>query len=741
MSILIPIVNELLVTVEVTFAGSTDFAEIDAEVLLLNGASFAGGTSLTVAAQLGQESGASFSGGTAFTADGRLNDEANVFGAASFDGATTFTPEISVRRLVSATFAGATTLQATLNSEVAPDFGFTVFVDILDTDLSDALENVHNIRRFNARLLIDGDEVPIIRAVLTSPEDKLGTELQVTLAQPNVSLVTLTSVITFQIGIWVGDSGGSWTWITLLEGGKLAARGARYANDNNLPADTVELTIVDVMGDRWNRAPRNNVFLYDPQKVEAPSSEALQSQTIYELSGAAIAPTLVPHFSMTLYDILNEAYVNGCEFDAVVTNIPDFLVEQASFTMTGGYDGGVRPLLEPFVPITFVIENTLWIIDPDQPLPAGLTAIDFVAAFSLDIQDTLPGREPINAIILRLNNSQQFGDFVTERLESTTTSSGVFGTPSYVTSDVEKRIKEYRNASNPAVILSEEVTYVKTRTLDFEFNELSIETRNDTFDSLNRRTGYTQTIEALVPQIADGAMVMQELQTETQQIFYTPDPVDPRAFIQDRIVTMVAGLILVDPATQYLEQNYEIPYLDAHKSGYIVPGGDQTTRFGEIRTTTEQMRYNGGQVQYETRVVNHVAGVSDRLTTKTLPGSNRIDRGSQGTLASHAILLTVPGTEATARRVRELDGTQLPYEVALQLGQRMLNNLNNPPRELSINMSFLNPSVRKGSPIHVAGRSGYLGTYIVKGTTITFTAVDMSSYKVTMSLTARELHS
>lgn len=664
---------------------------------------------------------------------GRLNADANVFGQATLVDGDVLGVNATVTALGYVTFVDTDTMVIDAGIVPASSFGFTIFVDITDADLQTALSS--NIRRYQGRLKVDGVEIPIIRATLNAPNDKLGTELTVVLADPNVNLVTGTALIDFDLALWVS---GAWQWINLLSGGRLSQRAARYLNEAGLPRDAVELTIVDIIGDRWNRAPRQQVFMYDSQIIDPPTQEAIISERIYNTTGGIYEPVFIALPGMTLLDVLNYAYINGCGFSSIVTNIQNFPVEQASFTVTGGYDAGVRNLLEMFSPVVFASNNDLWIIDPDQPLPSGISAVDFVAAFSASIDDTLPAHEPVNGLLVRLNDLQAGAEYFTERLETSTVSNGFFGNPGYTEIDTERRIREYRTFGNPTTIVREEVVYVKTRTLDGHFNVLSQETRTDHFNSLNQTSGYTSVNEMRLPNINDPNLgfTLQEVGREEQLIIYTPDPLHHLQYVQSRIETRADGLILVDSNNQYLGSSYKIPYLDAHRSGYIT-GDGQSTEFGPIRTTIEQLTYNGGQVKYETRVTNHISNVPDRVTVKTLPGSALVNRRNSG--QAKYVLLTVPGTDTTSRRVAEFDGSQLPYATALAIAQRRLNNLNNPPKEVAVNMAYVNPSLRRGAVIHVQGRSGYLGNYILKGYTITVEAVELQNYRASMSFVAREL--
>jgi len=344
--------------------------------------------------------------------------------------------------------------------------------------------------------------------------------------------------------------------------------------------------------------------------------------------------------------------------------------------------------------------------------------------------------------LVRLNDALANAEFFTERLETSTVANGSFGSPGYTEIDTERRIREFRTFANPTVIVREEVVYTKTRTLDYQFVLISEETRTDFFDSLNRPTGYNLTNSMLLPDVSDPDLnlLFQQVLNETQLITYTTDPFHSLRDIQSRIETRTDGLILVDTNTQYLGKDYRIPYIDAHKSGYIQHDG-MHTEFGSIRTVVEQLSLNGGQVRYETRVTNHLADVPDKITVKTLPGSNSIDRRNSAGGAVRNVLLTVPGTDSTSRKVAEFDGTQLPYNTALALANRRLTNLNNPPKELAVNMAFVNPSLRRGAVVHVQGRSNYLGNYIIKGYTIEVATDQKGGLFAAMNFSARELRS
>ena len=310
---------------------------------------------------------------------------------------------------VAGILAGSTQMSGTATALHAEEPSITIFVDILDSAIV-ASQN-SNMRRFSARLLVDGVEVPIRQATLEAQKGSLGSELRVVLARADTSQVTFGASITFQIGLWAD---GDWIWIPLVAGGRLSSLENSIRNDAGGPADEVSISTLDVIADRWNRAPRAPIHLYDSLQLSAPDQSQIASQRIEIQTGGVILPVNTPIPGMTLRNVLTKAYVDGVGFSSVVTNIPDFPVAEADFTLDGGFDAGVRPLLTLFAPLLFERNNVLFIIDPDGPLPSGFTPRPFPQSLIRELTDSTPQHEPVNAILLRLKGGET-GEYSTER--------------------------------------------------------------------------------------------------------------------------------------------------------------------------------------------------------------------------------------------------------------------------------------------------------------------------------------
>ena len=696
-------------------------------------ATFAGETSLTGALSLLLALSADAAGSTALTGRLRLNGEPNVFLEGTIEGGTQFEVAPPVVGLtLSGVAAGSTQLTGRLHVKEALEFGFTVFLDIAGA----AVTGVSKIRRYDARLTTGGASVPARRIVERAAPGALGVTLDVDLATPDRALVAGATNLEFQVGMW---NGSGFDYVTLLTGGVRASDAATYANANQRPADRVSFGALDTLGDRWRKRPAAPATLYDPDLTEAPKPPTARD-AIQLPAGGAIMPVVTAYPGLSLHAVLTEAYVTGCGFSKVVTNIADFPVASVTFSLEGGYHEAVKPLLGLFEPVYFADGDDLWIVDADQPLPAGLQPLTLTAADVKTIEDQGPTRALVDALILEYKDTSARGDYFTERVEEDDPEeTGTFGEQGYTSTVTERRIREYRDFDAPEVILREETAYTKKTTTDYQFEVLGRETQNDTFDVLGRKSAHKRTVEARVPDLAAaGALSLQTVTEETYTIFYRGGPT-PAADEIARTVSEEAGLVLVDADKPYLGKPYEIPFTDAHLSGYIDPDANQSTEFKAIRTVTETYVRQGAQTQVYRRPVNHLnGGTVEKPSSQTRAGTTAVARRAQGTIRR---VVTLDGNAPTSGRVMPtFSAGEIPPQIALVLAPRKLRRLNNPPRPVTITLPYLEFRIWRGKLVMVYARGGaYLGAFVVEGYTRTYEMLDAGARKYSTTLNARQL--
>lgn len=638
-----------------------------------------------------------------FTARGHKDGVADLHGAALFIEAEAFGVTPAVRRQASAYFYETEGFIAQGFLTQPESFGFTIYLDILDS----AIGNAGNIQRLSARLLADGAEIPIQSYSLSGPEGALGVQLSVTLARvSDRALLGSASSIDLEVGIW---NGTDYIWIKRLESGRLAGSTLDLGFNDSRPTDTFQFSTIDLLADRWTLRPDQPVTLYDPQKMDAPQSPSSNQTVRNNLTGLQIVTFSEAVTGLTAHEVFRRAYVAGCGFDDVVTNIPDFPVAQAEFTLSGGYHNGAKALLELFEPVYFVDGNSLWIADASAPLPAGMSARPLPLSAVTAVSDATQARAIVSGLIVEYRATG--GDFFTERTDiDPPVDSGTFGVPGYTRQETTRRIREGRNLSAPGLIVSEEQVEVITTTYNHLLEITSRETQSDRFDSLNRKSGHAITIEGLLPTIEAGAFELQTFSEEKYSIFYRQTGISQLDEIS-QTVKALSGLVLVDEDKPYLGNPYELPYLEAHHSGYIDPDGNQHTEFKSIKTEIETYVRQGASVEVRRQVSNHLNGPStpEPSSSATRAGSIAVSRRSQGIVKQ---LLSVEGAP-TGRIVPTYNAGDLPPDLALLLGGRKLVRLNSGPRDLSVNVYGLAPDLRRGTQVEAYDRAGVLGNYII----------------------------
>ncbi|MBA3711098.1 MAG: hypothetical protein H0W76_01455 [Pyrinomonadaceae bacterium] len=711
----------------VTFSGSSEFIA-QGEVAHYLSVRFDGSSQFIVPA------GVEFNGSSTFAATLRRSDEPSQFGEVTFAGESSFVAQGSKLSDGAVTFSGSSEFIAQGTVTTPEEDSFVIYVDILDTAL---VPTVGTGKRYSARLIADGIDIPITAFSYREPSDRLGAVLSVTLARPDPGRIADGATLNFDLGIW---NGGAWTWVALIVGGKLSSGDSSIGFAQSRPTDGFSINIVDVLGDRAQRAPRTPVMLYDPLKVDLPETPDT-TNAIRDENGAVILPVNVERASMKLQDVLNYAYVTGCGFQRVTTNITNFPVSRADFTLEGGYDAGVRPLLGLFEPLYFTSDaQTLWIVDADSPLPAGFTPLELPLSAVVSVQASQPPRELANALIVSFQSDETNGDYFTERLDQDESESGSFGQPDFTSTETVRRVREYRNLAQPSVIVREVVVDTTTTVYNSDLEIVHREVQVDRFDAAQRKTGHTRTVEALVPNldVEDAPLALLTTQSETQSIGYRPHPFRPREMVQDNVTTRVSGLVHVDKDNKYRDEPFKLPLTDAHRNGLVDSEGDQTTEFAPIRTTRESLRVRGDrQLDVSVVVVDHIANTTERSSSTTRSGgSSSLDARR---VVNRQVLIKMPGTDALGKRIPSLQAGEIPEALALEMGKRKLRRLNSPPRNASVQLPDVNLALRKGTPVRPHNRSGASGTFVCTGREISGATLGTGAHRVQMRIEAREL--
>lgn len=689
MSILIPIELASDAAAAATLFGSTSFGANATVDSYLPASRIIGTT--TLIGLLGQDRpvAGTINGSTSLRARVRLNDEPDDLLEALIAGQTDFRAAPAYQAPFAATFPGRTFFTGSFASTAREDV-LMLYITVTNTQQS-------TISRYRARLVVGTQEVPLLRWRASWPTGVAGVHVDAEIPAGELP----AGPANFEIGLWTGTT---WQWQTIITAGEIVAVEEKIAW-NSGPTDTRQIQIID-SADRFVRAPDTPIILYDPTLEQiGPIDTGLTDE-----SGTRVYAKTIPVAGMTLHDVLDYVYVQGCGFTRIETTVPAISIARVDISIEGGYHQSVQPFLAPFDPLMFVDHTgALWILDSNAPVPATLAS----GAFELTVSDyqwleTGFKHEPVSGLIVSYQDDTS-GDFYTERIEQETPiEAGRAGDPDYTQTTITRRIREWRTQIQPTRIVREQLLETTEETRDSRGELVSRIRQQERYDSLGRKNGHTRTVYARIPNATLDGLELAEVEREECSIFYGPHPLRPREIVQTRSITQVRGLVYVDTQNQYLAQPFKLQLLDAHRSGLIAeplaPG--QNLENAPLRTITETLRIRSdGEIDVVRTVIDHLARTVERTAATPRTGEIRITDDVRGA----RVMLS----RGTPGKWLVWDAGRMPFYMAIELGRRRLAKLDR--RAARARLPRWDPAIRRGLICQMRDRVGDLGTFIITG--------------------------
>ena len=649
--------------------------------------------------------------------------------------------------------AGPSYQAAARNSlEIIYGDNFLIIADLIDSEIG-AGTGFYQANEINAELLVNGNPVDITSFQYEEPAGKLGSTLNVVLAKKDPEQIPLGANITFRLSV---RTASGTAYYNLMENGKLGGRDysiSYRAGTAGGPADEVTFGALDVIADRFGIAPRKPVILYDPTKVNPANLETSPRNSIIDFAtGKPILPKLESQSGLTMRFALKRAYKTGLGFTDVVTNIPDYKISRADFSIESGWHSGTQPMIAMYGPIYFTIGTTLYIIDTEYPLPNGVTPRTVTLDDYKLLNQTVPYRPDANAVLLTYQFSASEDPegiaqrTVVENLPAET--SGSYGTPGY--SETRTRVTSIEKfyPSEPNNVLSKLVTEVFTETrMDFGGGLFTVHRERETKRyQEDLQVSHDKRVDSLITTGPDRSLLLQEVLREKGEITWKDDPTNPGMKVQTRNYTKTDGMIYVSTeeytrlnpntgAEETVTRRY--PALLAQKSGYMEDDG--TLSFATIKVRNETLRHVNGN-HYDCMVTEFDALNNTIQSSTTVPttGSPLTDPYE---VRSKTVLITDPVSEAAIgpRIPVSVNTGELPRKRAIELGQRVLQRLSDPLYDVSLSLPGVDFSIYKGTVLRGQLRDGYTPNNIVSGRGISGSNLGRNGHRISMSLKASEL--
>jgi len=687
--------------------------------------------------------------------------------------------------------------------EVVTGDSFTILADIISSSFAH-LGDAGPVE-IGARLKVNGVEQPIILFNYQEPTGKLGSLLTIRMADADPALVPAGASIDFDL--FVIDEDGT-HYYNLMTNGKVqerdysvAWRGGRRGG----PADELTFTALDIVADRFSLTARTPVTMYDPTRIKQDTVQTKLEDCIHKWpSGQVIQPVLEPVVGLTMKQILNRAYTGagglgfvsvidpgyysssvtlqplftsgsrdqiGIGFDRVIINIQDYRVRRADFTLESGWHEGASPCVAMYAPIYFVIDNDLYIIDPDQNLPVGMSPAGQV---TLSEHKKLSLRQDFkpdaNIVLLTYQYSANDPAEDTQKVSrevftDTVDEVGIESEPGYSRITTRKWVIEWYLPTEPDNVLAtydKSVEITTEQSIFWAIRDPDDGTTVDTLTNGRRVThferleyqyegellvGHSREVQCAISISTELRIQLLTCEHEDTSISWTDDPVRPGVKIQESVRTDIKARCYIDNEAETIyEESGDIEIarkfnvLDAQAAGVVESDMVLTDLIPYKSIRSQLHRVSGTQVNMQTVEVDYVNNTVRRSWSEPTTGNTSTDP-----YATKSRTVEIDDNDSIAdigpRIPVGVNAYELPRDRAIKLGQRVLARFKDPLHSMPIDLPTPIFSIGRGTIRKGQLRDGtYTGNYIVTGRSISGQGLGQrGQHRIAMGIETTEL--
>jgi hypothetical protein len=528
--------------------------------------------------------------------------------------------------------------------------------------------------------------------------------------------------------------GGQESYVFLLENGNLAGRQAtiRYAGDS------LVISAVNTLADRWLYAARHPIILHDMDRVEFAEVSADSRNDVQDFDGNPIERELIGRRELDMLQVLGYAYIQGCRFSRVVTNIPNHPVRRADFGIGASFHSAVLKYTALYNPFYFADDNeTLYIYDAEGTLPEGMAAAirALAGANATRLGVNQPLDPPTDAVLLTFQEDLREGggdDFpatATDKIKEFSTSNGAPFSQGYYEQIIQTHIKEFHDDPNDAARVTRNVAWkqvIQTYAGD-ESTALPLMLSRETVTDIwlynwRIKGGYNKTIEARAPLPYGGReLVLREVQKERNRMQWAASVYNPDELIKIRDDVEIEGEVLIEGVLEETgDMTYKtgkitsaVPILEAATQRGVTQDGFQNVVWDKIGATLRYFRDTGtNQVDGIETKIDYLAPSVEGSRIEQNIGQRSVDISK---LTSVTRLITKydltgeepPEGEAGIPRVaRAINAGETPYDLALEVVKRVILRISEKRvgEQVQIEYPYIDFGLRRGSLRKITAR-------------------------------------
>ncbi len=594
-------------------------------------------------------------------------------------------------------------------------------------------------------LKIAGEEVPLKSFSFSAPASALGVRVSAELADPSVEFSRGDSC-----DLILKHRGGADPRSRLIKAGKVASRGKNIAAIRraglSAPNDSLSLSATDRIADKWRLAPRIPVILFDPAIITLQEGET--NTHINSESGGRIYAAWRALDDLDFTQIMKFAYVEGCGFSDVITNIPNYQIPRVDFPLNASYHNIAQSFYSFFRPVVYEDDNRLFIIDILGNIPEGILsgARNVNTNKFIFLNREQPETSIVNAVLLthKYINPDAFDEIlpvnVTQRTETENRDAGTPGDDGWQHMEETKTIIElHDDAENPDKITSEVVFRTETVTTGKDENGttriLTRETQQDSYaHSWRLKLGYTKTLYSFSEDTTDGSTPrLRNMQTEVNKIAWVASQRHFGEYEKVWAQTQTEGLVIIEDDGETVTKT---PLLEAARN-HSVPKNDEPIRRQPITSVIEYWRYTGAdQIEVHIQKIDHTTNRTEQTKTVSHVGTNAVRVRTGEAINTETVLLKdeASDTENGAREPLSFDAGFVPYMIAKELAFRELEIANSPLDRVRCQLATFDAGIRRGSIRKVHDREGNSAKVFVTGYDIQGSAGERGQINISQTI-------
>lgn len=621
--------------------------------------------------------------------------EANKLGAAALSGSSSFIAAGQRKKSATAILSGGAELRfepSNIQAEIAE---IPVFYQIIP-----AVNSQANIQIVGARLMAKGEEVPIRSFRFSTSTETLGKTLSIELSRPFPTESPVGTELSFDI-----FAGG--TWINLLSG----IFGSRQFSVE-FAANRLNISTVDSLTDQLTKAPSRPTVIYNPALTEIPRENP--ADVLRDTLGNKFPMIFVSMPNLKLYDLFDYVFKTVAGFQTWKTNIPNFTVISGEFPIGRPAIDAVKSLIGFLEPVIYERNGTIFIWEVTSPLPTGFPA-RLLTASRFRSFESATGTDAGNLDGLILTFTETLGDFHTQRFETEeqTTEDQRFG---IATITITREFRDYKNIDDPLTVVRSILKSETKTTKDAASQTIGEETTEYNINSRGIVVGHEKTISSMVPAgIETGDQLTFAKVSETRQDIEFSTDSSGRQFMSGR-TTRERSLVAFDDENQYLGQTFRQDFLEAHQAGNLRTGM-QVSELPTKTTYESFQRLVNGQTTVTTTVIDHLRGGLTRSRTEAENGEVAINqRRKQRQLIIWRDGFVPNGIDLSQRRLRELNGGEMPLALLRKYAQRRLARDFSGKGTASAELFGFDPTIALGSTFTLSDQfDNGLGNFVTVG--------------------------